>query len=292
MSNFERKFGRYAIRNLSSVLIGFYMLGYVILAITPGLMNYLTLDPYRIIHGQVWRLVTWLLNPPTIMLFFYYSIGTSLERVWGTYRYNVFILTGVLLTVGMAFLWMIFCFILGIGSSAYIGEYFASAALQAFSTYYISMSIFLAYALTFPEAQVLLMFIIPVKVKWLGIVDLVYLLYCMLRYPAPYRFAIAAALINILILWLKAGGWMRISPAQARRRNSFRRSVKSASQSRTGAKALHRCAICGRTDQDNPNLEFRYCSKCEGGYEYCTDHLFTHVHVKAGERPRIQAPGK
>ncbi|MBQ5359548.1 MAG: hypothetical protein IIU47_00725 [Lachnospiraceae bacterium] len=304
MSNFERKFGRYAIRNLSSVLIGFYILGYVILAITPGLMNYLTLDPYRIIHGQVWRLVTWLLNPPTgisggsdilfvgIMLFFYYSIGTSLERVWGTYRYNVFILTGVLLTVGMAFLWMIFCFILGIGSSAYIGEYFASAALQAFSTYYISMSIFLAYALTFPEAQVLLMFIIPVKVKWLGIVDLVYLLYCMLRYPAPYRFAIAAALINILILWLKAGGWMRISPAQVRRRNSFRRSVKSASQSRTGAKALHRCAICGRTDQDNPNLEFRYCSKCEGGYEYCTDHLFTHVHVKAGERPHIQAPGR
>ena len=65
MSNFERKFGRYAIRNLSSVLIGFYILGYVILAITPGLMNYLTLDPYRIIHGQVWRLVTWLLNPPT-----------------------------------------------------------------------------------------------------------------------------------------------------------------------------------------------------------------------------------
>ena len=302
MSNFERKFGRYAIRNLSSVLIGFYVLGYVILLVAPGLMNYLTLDPERIIHGQVWRLVTWLLNPPTsigsgndilfvgIMLFFYYSIGTSLERVWGTYRYNVFILTGILLTIGMAFLWMIYCFAAGL--TVYGADIFAAAALQSFSTYYISMSIFLAYALTFPEAQVLIMFIIPVKVKWLGIVDLVYLLYCMLRYPAPYRFAIAAALINILILWLKAGGWMRISPAQARRRNSFRRSVRSASSARKENGAMHRCAICGRTDQDNPSLEFRYCSKCEGGYEYCSDHLFTHVHVKAGEAPHIQAPGR
>lgn len=302
MSNFEKKFGRYAIRNLSSVLIGFYALGYVILLVAPGLMNYLTLNPERIIHGQVWRLVTWLLNPPTglrsgsdilfvgIMLFFYYSIGTSLERVWGTYRYNVFILTGILLTIGMAFLWMFYCFAAGL--SVYGEGVFAAAALQSFSTYYISMSIFLAYALTFPEAQVLIMFIIPVKVKWLGILDLVYLLYCMVRYPAPYRFAIAAALINVLILWLKAGGWMRISPAQVRRRNQFRRSVRNAGQSRSQSRAMHRCAICGRTDQDNPDLEFRYCSRCEGGYEYCSDHLFTHVHVKAGESPRIQAPGR
>ncbi len=301
MSDFEKKFGRYAVRNLSSVLIGLYILGYLVLLVAPGAMNYLTLDPYKIMHGQVWRIVTWLLNPPTgvdggnlifvmIMLFFYYSIGTSLERVWGTYRYNVFIFTGILLTVVSSFLWLGFSYLTGIAGSAYASDYFASYALYAFSTYYINMSIFLAYALTFPEAQVLLMFVIPVKVKWLGIADLVYLVYCLLRYPAPYRFVIAAALIDVLILWLRAGGWMRISPAQVHRRQSFKRSVKTASAGRTGGGAMHRCAICGRTEADNPNLEFRYCSKCEGSYEYCSDHLFTHVHVKAGEAPRIKAP--
>ena len=114
MSDFERRFGKYAVRDLSLKLIILYLIGYVIYYINPQILYYMTLNPYAILHGQIWRLVSWLLIPPSasniffiaIMMFFYYSIGTSLERVWGTWRYNVFILTGILLTIVAAFLWM------------------------------------------------------------------------------------------------------------------------------------------------------------------------------------------
>ena len=112
MSNFEKKFGKYAIKNLSLTLIMCYAAGYLIEMVLPGLFYFLTLNPYAIIHGQVWRLVTWILIPPDssnlffvlLMLYFYYSLGTSLERTWGTYRYNVYIFSGMLFTIIGSFL--------------------------------------------------------------------------------------------------------------------------------------------------------------------------------------------
>lgn len=117
MSKFEKKFGKYAIPNLTLVLIMCYVAGYVIQllgsAAGVNLLGYLTLDPYRILHGQIWRLVTWVIVPPDsfdvftiIMLYFYYSLGTTLERTWGTYRYNVYIFSGILFTVVGSFLYM------------------------------------------------------------------------------------------------------------------------------------------------------------------------------------------
>lgn len=117
MSKFEKKFGRYAIPNLTLILILSYVAGYVIellgSAAGVNLLGYLTLDPYRILHGQIWRLVTWVIVPPDsfdvftiIMLYFYYSLGTTLERTWGTYRYNVYIFSGILFTVvGSSCVW-------------------------------------------------------------------------------------------------------------------------------------------------------------------------------------------
>lgn len=312
MSDFEIKFGKYAVRDLSLKLIILYLIGYAIYYIRPEIMFYMTLNPYAIMHGQVWRLISWLLIPPSasnlffiaIMLFFYYSIGTSLERVWGTWRYNVFIFTGILLTIVSAFLWMGFSYLLGssgalsqIGPENYFGYYSA-----AFSTYYINMGIFFAYALTFPEAMVLLFFIIPVKVKWLGLLDVVYLLYEFVQGTSAMRFAIAATFVNLGILYLQSGRSVRGSSYGRTMEDIFYGSSprfgsrgKKAGNAGPGrpqpAGIIHRCAICGRTQADDPDLEFRYCSKCEGGLEYCQDHLFTHVHVKTGERPHMQAPG-
>ena len=297
MSDFERKFGKYAVRDLSLKLIILYLIGYAIYYIRPEILYYMTLNPYAVVHGQVWRLVSWLLIPPSasnlffiaIMMFFYYSIGTSLERVWGTWRYNVFIFTGILLTIGA----------LGqIGAENYFG-YFSAA----FSTYYINMGIFFAYALTFPEAMVLLFFIIPVKVKWLGLLDVVYLLYEFVQGTGAMRFAIAATFANIAILYLRSGRRVSRNFSGRTMEDIFHSAVggpgakKSRAagpdrrQMRPSGGVVHRCVICGRTQADNPDLEFRYCSKCEGGQEYCQDHLFTHVHVKAGEKPHMQAPG-
>ena len=119
MSDFERKFGKYAVRDLSLKLIILYLAGYALYFFNSQIIFYLTLNPYAIVHGQIWRIFSWLLIPPStsnlffiaIMMFFYYSIGTSLERVWGTWRYNVFIFTGILLTVAASFVWMGFSYL-------------------------------------------------------------------------------------------------------------------------------------------------------------------------------------
>lgn len=94
LNKLERKFGRYAIPHLTTYIIITYVIGYLLNYAFPSALGYMTLDPYMIIfHGQVWRLVSWLLIPPSsldiftvIMLFFYYSIGSSLERAWGDFR--------------------------------------------------------------------------------------------------------------------------------------------------------------------------------------------------------------
>ena len=173
MSKFEKKFGKYAIHNLTMVLIMCYVAGYVIelmgSAAGNNLLGFLTLDPYRILHGQIWRLVTWVIVPPDsldiftiIMLFFYYSLGSTLERTWGTYRYNVYIFSGMLFTIIGSFLCMGFAYLITGGMAAEAASVLFYRGSYAFSTYYINLSIFLAFAATYPDMQVLLMFVIPV----------------------------------------------------------------------------------------------------------------------------------
>ncbi len=286
MSSFERKFGKYAIKNLSFILVLCYAVGYFFELIDRSntLIYYLTLNPYAILHGQIWRLVTWILIPPSsggifftlIMLYFYCSIGTTLERTWGTYRYNVYIFGGMLFTIVGSFLLMGYCYLFQAEQIAlYTPEMFFSAVSTVFSTYYINMSIFLGFAATFPDAQVLLMFIIPIKVKWLGIIYGVMLVYEFLIYNVYNKFAILASLLNFIVFFLTSRNMMHLNPKQIHRRQEFKRDIRK----NTGI-TKHKCAICGRTEVDSPNMQFRFCSKCDGNYEYCEEHLYTHTHIK------------
>lgn len=284
MSKFEKKFGRYAIKNLSLMLILCYVCGYLIEMIFPAFLQYLTLDPYRIIHGQIWRLFTWIICPPAssnifftlIMLYFYYSLGTTLERTWGTYRYNVYLFSGMLFTIIGSFLLMAYSYIfMGDIVTLYGPSQYFALVSNYFSTYYINMSIFLAFAATFPDMQVLLMFIIPVKVKWMGIIYAVMLAYEFITYPVYMKIVIAASLLNFIVFFVTSRNRIHMSPKQIKRRQQFKRQTRT-----VPGVTKHKCAICGRTEQDNPDLEFRFCSKCEGNYEYCQEHLFTHEHVK------------
>lgn len=284
MSNFERKFGKYAIKNISLMLIMCYAVGYLINIINPNFLSYLTLNPYEILHGQIWRILTWIIIPPEtsnlffvlIMLYFYYSIGTTLERTWGTYRYNVYLLSGMLFTVLGSFLLMLYCYLFNGDLITMLGakQFFAIVSLF-FSTYYVNMSIFLAFSATFPEAQVLLMFIIPIKVKWLGIAYGALLVLEFIMGSVYSRFVMAASLLNFGVFWLTSKRHIHMSPKQVKRRQEFKREIK-----RNTRVTKHKCAICGRTEVDSPELEFRFCSKCDGNYEYCQEHLFTHQHVK------------
>ena len=278
----ERKFGRFGIPNLTIYMIVCYVIGYALMIVNPGILNWLSLEPAYILRGQVWRLVTWVLYPPSTsgvlwfaiaVLFFYYPIGTSLERTIGTFKYTLYILSGVIFTILGAF---ILYFLLG--GNVLVGN--------VFSTYYISMSTFLAYAMCYPDMQVLLMFIIPVKMKWMAIFYVVIVVYEMIQYVMAGAWylviPIVASLLNFIIFYFGTKDFSRYNPKEIHRRNEFRRAMEPQGRMKSGSGSVtkHKCAICGRTELDDPNLEFRFCSRCNGNYEYCQDHLFTHTHVK------------
>lgn len=286
LDKMEKKFGRYAIQNISLMLIICYGFGYAIQIVNAPFLNYLTLNPYLVLRGQIWRLFTWIIIPPSgfdifftlISLYFYYWLGTTLERTWGTFRYNVFLIGGIFFTILGSFVLLAYYYIQYapeirlMGAAAFFSQIGGIFAL--FSTYYVNLSIFLAFALTFPEIQVRLFFVIPIRVKWLGIIDAALTLYSFFVGGPVIRIVIGASLLNVIIFFLATRNMMQMSPKQMRRRQVFRQEMR-----RTTGVTRHKCAICGRTEADG-NLEFRYCSKCEGNYEYCQDHLFTHEHVK------------
>lgn len=278
----ERKFGRFGIPNLTIYMIVCYVIGYALMIVNPGILNWLSLEPAYILRGQVWRLVTWVLYPPSTsgvlwfaiaVLFFYYPIGTSLERTIGTFKYTLYILSGVIFTILGAF---ILYFLLG--GNVLVGN--------VFSTYYISLSTFLAYAMCYPDMQVLLMFIIPVKMKWMAIFYVVIVVYEMIQYIMAGAWylviPIVASLLNFIIFYFGTKDFSRYNLKEVHRRNEFRRAMEPQGRMKSGSGSVtkHKCAICGRTELDDPNLEFRFCSRCNGNYEYCQDHLFTHTHVK------------
>ena len=174
----REKLERYAIPNLTLYLIICYGIGYLLEFTMPAIYQYLMLDPFLIMKGQIWRLVTWILIPPDssnlffvlITLYLYYSLGNLLERIWGTYRYNVYLFSGFLFTILGAFVLWGYCMLKGAVPTGYAGMYglMESGSLiyfGQFSTYYINMSIFLACAAAIPDVQVLLMFIFPIKVN-------------------------------------------------------------------------------------------------------------------------------
>ena len=128
----------------------------------------------------------------------------------------------------------------------------------SFSTYYINMTIFLAFAMCYPDMRIMLYFIIPIKMKWMAGIYAALIIYEMIISSWGGRVAIIASVLNFLIFFFTTRNYRSVSPKEIHRKRT----------------------ICGRTELDDPNLEFRFCSKCNGNYEYCQDHLFTHEHVK------------
>ena len=276
----ERKYGRFGIQNLTMYVIICYVVGYVLVYINPSLLGMMSLEPVLILHGQIWRIITWVIYPPSTtsflwfilaIVFFYYPIGTSLERTWGKFRYTLYIFSGILFSVIGAFILYFITGAYGIGS--------------LFNTYYISLSVFLAYALSYPDMNIYLWFVIPIKMKWMAVVYGAFIIYDMGTYVRSGQWymvvPIVASLLNFALFFFSTRNMHRYNPKEVKRRKEFKKAVASSRVNpATGGITKHKCAICGRTEKDDPNLEFRFCSKCNGNYEYCQDHLFTHQHVK------------
>ena len=265
----ERNFGKYAVANLMYYIILMYGAGIVIDLVMPGLYyQYLCLDAAAILRGQVWRLVTFLICPPSsgiffnlIAMFLYYSLGTTLERVWGTFRFNLYFFSGILFHIIAAFV-----------------IYFLMGVSVPLTPFYLNNSLFLAFAATFPQMQFYLYGLLPIRAYWLGIFIGAEFLYEFLFGGLIARSCIGLALLNFVIFFMMTRNYSKISPREIKRKQKFKSDMKTA-QAEKIRLTHHKCAVCGRTEKDDPNLEFRYCSKCEGNLEYCMDHLYTHKHV-------------
>ncbi len=297
----ERKFGRYAIRGLMRYVVVISILGTFLGVFNQGIYeNYLSLDIYQILHGQVWRLVTFVLYPSVslrggeaaffniilyaISLYVYFNIGSVLERIWGSFRFNAFYFTGILLTVLAAFGYYL---VLTNAQSSVFAFMISMRLAGVISLDNLNLSLFLVFAFLFPETRFYFNFIIPVKAKWLGYLYLGFNAIQIMNHIQIGEFQsimsmllIVAALVDFVIFYLIARNPQGFGAAmrQKKRRVVYR---NTAQQHTSGPR--HRCAVCGRTEKDSPALEFRFCSKCEGNYEYCSDHLFTHEHVRRGE---------
>ena len=140
------------------------------------------------------------------------------------------------------------------------------------------ISIFLAFAASYPDMELLLYFILPIKIKWMGLVYGVYILYQLATGNPASRIVIISSLLNFVVFFLSSRNLKPYTPKEQVRKAKFRQQTRPHMTYANGAK--HRCAVCGRTELDDSSLEFRFCSKCNGNYEYCQDHLFTHQHVK------------
>lgn len=280
VKNMEKKFGRYAIPDLINYFIIFYVASTIISLFMPGLYyGFLALDFEKIMHGQIWRLFTFILAPEimsggflgsgmsifffVIKIHIYYLFGHSLENMWGAFRFNLYFIGGIILTILAELI-----LFLTTGQSAYYG-----------GMNYLYQSMFFAFCVLFPEERFLIYFVFPIKAKVLAVLDAILLVADMIQYLSvgmyAYCLAIVVAMLNFLIFFYVYKGLDRYSPRQVKRRKEFKRQTM-----RPQGVTKHQCAICGRNEVTNPELTFRFCSKCNGNYEYCEEHLFTHQHVK------------
>ncbi len=277
-SKLEKKFGRYAIPDLTRYIIIGYVVGYLLYMFAPKILGALVLNPALVMRGQVWRLVTWIITPPSepslftlVFLLFYYYMGTMLERTMGRFLYNVYMLGGMLITTVGIMIVYLFCesvFHMNMAELT-IGGIFNV------STYYVCLSIFLAIAACYPNMTVYYMLILPIKMKYLAIFYVVMVAYYCKMENVLGRVNIALSLLSFLIFFFSTRSFRRLSPGQIKRKKEYKKQIRM----HKDENVIHRCAVCGITNEDAPDLQFRYCSKCKGNKEYCQEHLFTHTHV-------------
>lgn len=288
MKNLRRQFELFCYKNRTKGipnLMLYIVLGtavvYVMSRIAGNTFLYylLCFDRTAILHGQIWRLITYPLTYSAgnllltaVVLFCYYSLGRAMENIWGTLRFNLYYLSGVLMMD-------IYCMIFG-GTA---------------DVAYLNMSLFLAYATLFPSATFLLFFIIPVKAWLFALIDLALVLVGLFSYPFPYNLFSVISLANYFLFFGKdvlnvipmswranAARLFRKKPPVQKKAKVIRFDAGSyeASQATVKAPYTHKCTVCGRTDVSNPELEFRYCSKCRGYYCYCQEHINNHAHIE------------
>lgn len=279
MSRLERRFGRWAIPNLTLILIAGQAALYIADRMPGGIqLDRIALNPARVMQGEVWRLVTFLFTPPgqpLIFVLFYFLLfhlfGSTLEHHWGTFRYNVYLLLGYVANVAAAF---VAAAVVGVEAAGGLGEEFTMAPMSA-TNMFLYGSIFLAFARLYPDFILNLMFVLPIRIKWLALIAWIGYGYTLAVGSMMERLLVVASVLNYLAFF----GREHVRDFRhGHRRRSFQAKAKKAT-----AAPRHECRVCGANSDDSPRTLFRYCSKCAGQACYCPEHIRDHEHVTAAE---------
>lgn len=262
---------RFGVPNLMLYIVIISLAVWLLSIMDPSktLMSFFVFSPERILKGEVWRIVSFIFVPQSLsfwellFFYFYYWIGNVLEKEWGTPRFNIFLISGVLLTAVYGFI-----------------IYFITKQSIAVTTYFIYLSMFFSFATLFPDVQVLFMFIIPIKVKWLAYLDAAFFLLSMLTQSFPFNLLPLVAVLNYLVFFGDdLFSSLRSNKARYNKTTvNFNREKQKIKYEQKNASYTKKCAVCGRTDTDYPDLEFRYCSRCAGYHCFCQDHINNHIH--------------
>ncbi|MCI9554925.1 MAG: rhomboid family intramembrane serine protease [Oscillibacter sp.] len=281
VERFALRHPNFGLPNLMLYIVIGNVIAFFLLRLTGGqAIQFLYFDWGLVLRGQIWRLVTFVFVPEStqpfnliLSLYFMYFIGSMLEREWGTPKFCLYYLSGVVLTL-----------LTGVVS------HYAFGYGVLMGTYYVGMSMFLAFAALYPDARLMLFYVIPVKAKWLALADVA--LFAVDALGALFRGSWLSALLPVIALlnfliffWCEIVDQIDRRRAYARHRNShqtiqFKSAVRQQRKKEAQQGYRHKCSVCGRTDTDFPDLEFRYCSRCAGYHCFCADHIFNHEHFK------------
>ncbi|MDQ2085417.1 rhomboid family intramembrane serine protease [Herbivorax sp. ANBcel31] len=264
LDKMERKLGRFAIKGLIMHIVVFNMLVYLLSFVQDDLFNAditlrLALIPELVMQGEVWRLITFIFIPPPaspifiiFALLLIYRFGTGLEQEWGSFKFNIYYLVGILATI----------------AGAMISGY------PHVSPHYLNLSLLFGFARFHPNYEIRLLLMLPVKLKYIAWANWGLMGYMFLGGNTPIRIAVGAAVLNYFLFFGKEIFFKsKMRSGSVVRKAKYQQGLKIKD-------TIHKCTVCGITEKDDPQMEFRYCSTCEGDYEYCMDHLKNHEHIK------------
>ena len=241
-----------------------------------GLSMLLYISLSRVLRGQIWRIVTFIFVPSGsgLLFFFFYcyftwSMGRTLEQQWGTAKFTCYYLGGALLTV--------------VGATAV--SLLSRVDVAVWSASEVTFAMFLAFAILFPDATfVLFPLPIPIRAKYIAYFDLAYfavMIFSPIVRSAWYACIVPLmALLNVaLMIWPELVSFLHLEQKRSKQAAHFHNTTANARRAAQQPEAgVRKCAVCVRTNKTNPELDFRYCSRCAGYHCFCSDHIFSHIH--------------
>lgn len=260
LNKLERRLEPFAVPNITLIFVIGQAFAYLTEMLGLADLTRWLLVPALVMEGEAWRLITFLFVPPSshwvfiaFALYFLYFTGNALEQYWGKVRYNLFLLTGYTLTVGLAFL-----------NPGFVA-----------TNIFIAGAIFLAFAYLNPDFQLLLFFILPVRIKWIALLTWAYYAFAFVTGTWSTRLGVLAGVGNFLVFFARD----MLRDLRSGQRQMKMKAERAAAAEREENEPRHRCFVCGKTDLTHPDLDFRYCSKCSGDQCYCPEHIRNHEHV-------------